>query len=74
MLRHKFASLLKVNLAKAGFDIQLYKGHSFRIGAATSAAEAGVSEQDIMRMGRWKSSAFKRYIRIPNHIVKSKIL
>ena len=74
VLRHKFGSLLKTNLAKAGFDIQLYKGHSFRIGAATSAAAAGISEENIMKLGRWKSSAFKKYIRIPNLNIKSKVL
>jgi hypothetical protein len=41
------------------------KGHSFRIGAATAAAIQGASDEDIQRMGRWKSQAFKRYIRIP---------
>ena len=74
VFRQKFASLLKINLARNGFNVQLYKGHSFRIGAATSAAAAGVSEQEIMKLGRWKSLAYKRYIRIPNHIIKSKIL
>ncbi|WAQ94393.1 hypothetical protein MAR_006864, partial [Mya arenaria] len=35
-----------------GCDTTLYKGHSFRIGAATSAAEQGLSESQIQR---WKS-------------------
>lgn len=42
-----------------------YKGHSFRIGAATSAASMGISEQNIQVMGRWRSGAFKKYIRFP---------
>ena len=31
------------------------KTHSFRIGAATSAYEAGCSSGTIMKSGRWKS-------------------
>ena len=37
---------------------------SFRIGAATYAAEQGISDTKIRHMGRWKSDAFKKYIRI----------
>ena len=40
------------------------KAHSFRIGAATHAATIGYTEIQIQKMGRWKSSAFKSYIRI----------
>ena len=38
--------------------------HSFRIGAATYAATQGSSSQQIQAMGRWKSSAFQKYIRV----------
>ena len=37
--------------------------HSLRIGAATSAWRAGFSDSQIMRLGRWKSNSFMRYIR-----------
>ncbi|XP_052806562.1 uncharacterized protein LOC128235807 [Mya arenaria] len=60
-----FSSNLRASLIFCGCDTTLYKGHSFRIGAATSAAEQGISESQIQEMGRWKSSAFKKYIRIP---------
>ena len=39
--------------------------HSMRIGAATNAAMRGVSSSKIKLMGRWKSSAYLSYIRIP---------
>jgi len=42
----------------------VYHPHSFRIGAATHAAQQGIPEESIKRMGRWGSSAFKKYIRI----------
>jgi hypothetical protein len=38
--------------------------NSFRIGAATHAAQMGKSDDEIMTMGRWKSDSYKRYIRI----------
>ena len=56
---------LSKSLLWAGLPTSIYKGHSFRIGAATTAATMGVSDEQIQRMGRWKSHAFKRYIRIP---------
>lgn len=37
--------------------------HSFRIGAATAAAAVGIPDNQIMRMGRWSSPAFQKYIR-----------
>lgn len=61
-----FNSSLKSLLTFVGLSPQLYKGHSFRIGAATSAAARGVSQSMIQSMGRWKSDAFKNYIRMSN--------
>ena len=45
-------------------DPSSYASHSFRIGAATSAAIAGVPEHVIRHMGRWRSDAVLRYIRV----------
>lgn len=46
-----------------GLNPKYYKGHSFRIGAATHASNLGYSENAIQKMGRWNSSAIRRYIR-----------
>jgi hypothetical protein len=40
----------------------VYKSHSFRIGAASFAAEHGVSNAQICFLGCWKSNAFHKCI------------
>jgi hypothetical protein len=47
-----------------GIDPKFFKGHSFRIGAATHATTLGFSEPYIRQLGRWNSNAIQRYIRI----------
>ena len=56
---------LRQALLSAGVNIAGFCGHSFRIGAATMAAKAGLSDSLIQTLGRWKSSAFTTYIRTP---------
>lgn len=68
VLRQQFATMLKFNLLLANLSPLQYKGHSFRIGAATSASAAGLDDDQIMKLGRWRSSAVMRYIRIPKHM------
>ncbi|CAG2231266.1 unnamed protein product [Mytilus edulis] len=43
---------LQLSLQWAGCDTAVYKGHSFRIGAASSAAMMGISSDKIQLMGR----------------------
>ena len=52
-------------LTGSGLDLARFTGHSFRIGAASSAAQVGLAESLIQTLGRWRSSAFQRYIRTP---------
>ena len=42
-----------------------YSSHSLRIGAATAAAAAGLPSWLIQTAGRWKSEAYRSYIRSP---------
>ena len=60
-----FVSRVRVALVSLGLDPQAYAGHSFRIGAATAAARAGLEDSVIQSLGRWSSGAFLRYIRTP---------
>lgn len=48
---------------RCGLSSRLYTGHSFRIGAATSAAGCGIPTSSIKLLGRWSSRAFESYIR-----------
>ena len=61
---NKFRALLKEVLHFCGLNPSFYKGHSFRIGAATEAAARGCSDTQIRIMGRWQSDAFLKYIRL----------
>ena len=56
---------VRAALTAAGIDPTPFSGHSFRIGAATSAAANGVEDSMIQTLGRWKSDAYLRYVRIP---------
>ena len=62
MLRREFDVLLKRLLVFSGFSPNVFKAHSFRIGAATSAALRGESDAQIRAAGRWASDAFRKYI------------
>ena len=57
---------LSLAIKYCGLDPSRYKGHSFRIGAASLAADAGMSDAQIRALGRWQSNAFHKYIRIPS--------
>lgn len=74
-----FCSVAGSAISRKIFDIQLhktlsfchldstrYKGHSFRIGAASYRSEQGDSDAKIRSLGRWKSNAFLKYIRTHN--------
>ncbi len=61
------ALLIKQYLKFAGIDNKNYSGHSLRSGFATSAAEAGVEERNIMAMTGHKSTEMvRRYIKEVN--------
>ena len=64
-------SEIRAALQAAGVPDSGYSGHSFRIGAATTAALNGVPDSLIKTMGRWQSSAYTLYIRTPRETLCS---
>ena len=63
ILTHQFKVELQRCLAYCGLDTSRYKSHSFRIGGPCHAADRGYSDEQIRALGRWKSAAFKVYLR-----------
>ncbi len=58
------ALIIKKFAAKAGLDEKKYSGHSLRSGFATTTAESGASERNIMAMTGHKSvDMVRRYIK-----------
>lgn len=64
--RSTFSNQLATAIQLCGLPPARYKGHSFRIGAASHAAEHGFTDTQIRLLGRWKSNAFQKYIRVPS--------
>ena len=48
-----------------------FSSHSFRIGAATVAAQNGIPDHLIQALGRWTSNAYQLYIRTPSEALAS---
>lgn len=65
LTKSAFTKEIRNLLNSAGFPATEYAGHSFRIGAATAAAQANLPPWLIKSMGRWASDCFERYIRTP---------
>ncbi|XP_056402039.1 uncharacterized protein LOC130295377 isoform X1 [Hyla sarda] len=63
LTQFQFLALFRRCLSFVGLDFREFGTHSFRIGAATEAARAGLSESDVQRVGRWRSACYARYIR-----------
>lgn len=61
--RTQFSGVLDKCVKKSSFNCGLYKSHSFRIGRATQLASMGLSGENIMKMGRWRSNAYVSYLR-----------
>lgn len=69
--RERLIIAVQAALEQAGVNARSYTGHSFRIGAATAAAEAGLEDSVVKMLGRWESSAYQRYIRTPRETLAS---
>ena len=68
LTRHALTDAIRTLLLATGLTPEQaarYSSHSLRIGAATAAAAAGLPTWLIQTAGRWRSDAYKRYIRAP---------
>lgn len=63
LTRYQFQSVFKLCLSQVGVPAGEYGTHSFRIGAATEAARAGLPNSEVQRIGRWRSDCFAGYVR-----------
>jgi hypothetical protein len=63
--RSEFCAVFNEAISFAKYDAQIYKCHSFKIGAATTSHMMVIPDNIIEAMGRWHSDSFMRYIRIP---------
>ena len=64
LTRQQLSSMVQSILHTAGYTGS-YSGHSFRIGAATTAADRRVADHLIKTLDRWSSDAYQIYIRTP---------
>ena len=69
LTRGKFTSETRDLLSKGGLDSSEFAGHSFRIGAATTAASANLPPWLIKVLGQWSSDCFERYIKTPPSVL-----
>lgn len=65
LTKSKFTASFRKLLDQAGINSSHYAGHSFRVGAASTAAARGIEDSLIQTLGRWKSDAYLAYIRLP---------
>ena len=52
LTRQRFVSAVRAGLDKAGIDSSKYRGHSFWIGAGTTAAARGIEDCILKTLGR----------------------
>ena len=64
LTRTQLSNFLQSTLSAVGIT-GTYSGHSFRIGAATTAAQQGLPDHLIKTMGHWSSDAYLLYVRTP---------
>ena len=61
LTRRLVTDVLRSTLRGFGYSGN-YSSHFFRRGAATSAREAGLSDEEIQLLGRWRSDSYRLYI------------
>ena len=60
LTKDRFINGVRHVMTACGVDAKAYAGHSFRIGAATTAAKKEMSTKKNKTLGRWASAAYRR--------------
>lgn len=71
LTQDRFVRAVRSALDRIGIVSSNYAGHSFRIGAATTAAQRGIQDVLIKTLGRWESSAYTLYVKTPRETLCS---
>jgi hypothetical protein len=61
----RFVELVRSALTRVGFPVGGFCGHSFCIGAAAAASQAGIPDFVIQAQGRWTNPTFLHYVQTP---------
>ena len=61
---YNIRSTLDKCLCRLGIDHSMYSVHSLRVGRTSDLVKLGYSIEEVKRMGRWKSNAVYRYIKL----------
>ena len=69
LTREKLTRETRLLISKEGLESRGFSGHSFRIGAATTAASANLPPWLIKVLGRWSSDCFERFIKTPPSVL-----
>ena len=70
LTRSCFILHVKQIISRLGLDTTSYSGHSFRVGAASSACAARLEDHLIRTLGRWSSDCYRTYIRTPQQVIQ----
>ena len=59
----RFGAAYAASSIQSGINASKYTGYSFRIGAATAAADAGIEDLTIQTLRCWRSDSYQRCLR-----------
>ena len=74
LTRSSLTKELQSILQKCGFSSTNFYSNSFCIGAATSAAPAGIPARLIKVLGRWSSDCYELYIKTPQSTILTQLI
>lgn len=62
-IQYQFGAVIWKLLVVVGFSSHKYSMHSLRIGAVSNAAVLGFSPLELQRLGHWRPTVYKSYVR-----------